>query len=228
MKKTAGLCPAFIIAALFLSGCGKASMDVDANTLYVGSDGKLTEVIVEDFGKDYYDEDELKTYIDDAVESYQSESGKSDVAVKKYEVKDQIAKLLMEYDSSDSYAAFNKTEIYVGTVLKAQAAGYEFDVNFYTPEQSGEESAKTEDAQDESTEEVAANTGDAAVSVSADTVLGEDNNRVLILKQDTNVQVKGEILYVSDHVKVTGKNTAAVYGEGADSTDAGLAYIIYK
>ena len=50
-------------------------MDVDTNTLYVGSNGKITEVIVEDFGEDYYDEDELKSYIDDAVASYQEENG---------------------------------------------------------------------------------------------------------------------------------------------------------
>lgn len=228
MKKGTGLCPVFMIAALCLSGCGKVSMDVDANTLYVDSNGKLTEVIVEDFEKDYYDEDELKTYIDDAVESYQNENGKSDVAVKKYEVKNQVAKLLVEYDSCDSYAAFNETEIYVGTVLKAQAAGYGFDVHFYTPEQSGENDTETDFALGESTEEIAENTGSMADGVSADTVLGEDNNQVLILKHDTNVQVKGEILYVSEHVRVTGKNTAEVYGEGADSTDAGLAYIIYK
>ena len=40
MKKTAGLCPAILIMALSLSGCGGVSMDVDTNTLYVGSNEK--------------------------------------------------------------------------------------------------------------------------------------------------------------------------------------------
>ncbi|MEI3177221.1 MAG: hypothetical protein V8S31_02290 [Lachnospiraceae bacterium] len=118
MKKTAGLCPAILIMALSLSGCGGVSMDVDTNTLYVGSNGKITEVIVEDFGEDYYDEDELKSYIDDAVASYQEENGKSGVEVKKYEVKNGVARLLMEYDGYDSYASFNEAKLYTGTLRR--------------------------------------------------------------------------------------------------------------
>ena len=122
MKKTAGLCPAILIMALSLSGCGGVSMDVDTNTLYVGSNGKITEVIVEDFGEDYY----------------QEENGKSGVEVKKYEVKNGVARLLMEYDGYDSYASFNEAKLYTGTLLQAQADGYDFDVNFKTPDESAE------------------------------------------------------------------------------------------
>ena len=114
MKKTAGLCPAILIMALSLSGCGGVSMDVDTNTLYVGSNGKITEVIVEDFGEDYYDEDELKSYIDDAVASYQEENGKSGVEVKKYEVKNGVARLLMEYDGLRQLRVFQRGKAVYG------------------------------------------------------------------------------------------------------------------
>lgn len=243
MKKTAGLCPAILIMALSLSGCGGVSMDVGTNTLYVGSNGKITEVIVEDFGEDYYDEDELKSYIDDAVASYQEENGKSGIEVKKYEVKNGVARLLMEYDGYDSYASFNEAKLYTGTLLQAQADGYDFDVNFKTPDESAEtgteaatvpeEEAATENVIqgqiiEENTETAWEPASETVSGISADEVLSEEDRKVLILEQDTDVKVKGEILYVSDHVKVTGKDTATVYGEGSDSADTGLAYIIYK
>ncbi len=251
MKKTAGLCPAIFIMALSVSGCGGISMDVDTSTLYVGSNGKITEVIVEDLSEDYYDEDELKSYIDDAVASYQKENGKDGVAVKKYEVKNGVARLMMEYDNCDSYASFNEAEMYTGTLLQAQADGYGFDGNFYTPDQSRETATETVviPEEEESTENViqgqiieetteavsgtevddtAVQAREAETGISSDQVLADEDQHVLILEQDTDVKVKGEILYVSDHVRVTGKNTATVYGEGSDSADTGLAYIIYK
>lgn len=245
MKKTAGLCPAILIMALSLSGCGGVSMDVDTSTLYVGSNGKITEVVVEDFGEDYYDEEELKSHIDDAV-SYYEDTGKSGVKVKKCEVKNGVARLLMEYKDAESYAAFNEAEMYIGTLLQAQADGYEFDVEFQTPEQSAEAETEAEETVlpeeagtenviegqiiEDNTETVYEPQADSQALTGALTeeVLSDETRKVLILEQDTDVKVKGEILYVSDHVKVTGKDTAVVYGEGSDSADTGLAYIIYK
>ena len=126
----------------------------------------------------------------------------------------------MEYDSAESYASFNDTEFYTGTILKAQADGYEFDLDFYAPQKEDTKKEKVSD-----TEETV---GSVQEAVAISDVLAEDDNKVVILQQDTAVEVKGEILYVSEHVEVTGKNTANVSGEGADSTDAKPAYIIYK
>lgn len=52
MKKTGIVCSAVIIAAISFSGCG-VSANVDASTIYIGSNGKVTEVVVEDFEEDY-------------------------------------------------------------------------------------------------------------------------------------------------------------------------------
>lgn len=215
MKKAGVLCSMAMIAVISFSGCG-VSTDADTNTLFIGANGKITEVAVEEFEKDYYNEDELKEYIDEVVESYKNDGGKGSVSVKKYTVQDQTAKLVIEYDSYESYAAFNEAELYVGTVVQAKAEGYEFPEDFYTPDQAAEES--TESVSDSVITE----------DVAEIDVLADEKNKVLILEQNTDVQVKGEILYVSDHVKVTGKDTATVYGEGTDSADVKLVYIIYK
>ena len=209
----------FLTGVLLCSGCG-AKLDADTNTLYVEGSGKIEEQTVETFDKDYYDEEELKTYIDGEVDSYHKDGGVGSVKVKKYTLEDQTVKLLMEYDGAKSYASFNDTEFYTGTVLQAQADGYDFALDFYAP---GKEDAKSEKVSD--TEEAV---GSVQEAVKTSDILAEEDNKVVILQQDTAVQVKGEILYVSEHVEVTGKNTANVYGEGTDSADAKPAYIIYK
>lgn len=209
----------FLAGVLLCCGCGVKS-DADITTLYVEGNGKIEELTVEAFDKDYYDEEELKTYIDKEVDSYKKGGGTGSVKVKKCTVKDQVVKLLMEYDSAESYASFNDTEFYTGTILKAQADGYEFDLDFYAPQKEDTKKEKVSD-----TEETV---GSVQEAVAISDVLAEDDNKVVILQQDTAVEVKGEILYVSEHVEVTGKNTANVSGEGADSTDAKPAYIIYK
>ena len=116
-------------------------------------------------------------------------------------------------------------------------------MTFKTPDESAEtgteaatvpeEEAATENVIqgqiiEENTETAWEPASETVSGISADEVLSEEDRKVLILEQDTDVKVKGEILYVSDHVKVTGKDTATVYGEGSDSADTGLAYIIYK
>ena len=158
-------------------------------------------------------------------------------------MKNGVAGLLMEYDGYGSYASFNEAKLYTGTLLQAQADGYDFDVNFKTPDESTEagteaavvpeEEAATENVIqgqiiEENTETTPEPASETVSWISADEVLSDEDRKVLILEQDTDVKVKGEILYVSDHVKVTGKDTATVYGEGSDSADTGLAYIIYK
>lgn len=219
MKKAAVPGLFLVMGILMCSGCG-TKLDADTNTLYVEGNGKIEELTVETFDKDYYDKDELKEYIRSEVDSYQKDGGTGNVKMKKYEVKDQTAKLLMEYDSADSYSAFNDTKLYSGTVLQAQADGYDFELDFFAP---GKEDAKKEKASD--TEQTV---GSVQEAVKTSEVLAEDDNKVVILQEDTAVLVKGEILYVSEHVEVTGKNTANVFGEGADSADAKPAYIIYK
>ena len=220
MKKAAvpGL---FLMAAMLMcSGCG-AKVDADTDTLFVEGNGKIEELTVETFDKAYYDEEELKEYINSEVEAYKADGGTGSVKMKKYEVKDQTVKLLMEYDGVDSYQSFNDTNLYVGTVLQAQADGYDFDLDFFVPGKADTKKEKVSDTEQ-------GIDGSVQEAVKTSDVLAETDNKVVILQQDTAVQVKGEILYVSGHVEVTGKNTVNVYGEGADSADAEPAYIIYK
>ncbi len=202
MKKI--ICVGFtmILCMGLLSGCSKKT-DVDTSTVFIEKKGKITSVDVEALDKDYYDEAELESYITDHVNDYTSENGNT-VEMASFTVTDQVAKLQMQYDSYEDYTAFNGIELYDGTVVEAQAAGYDFDTDFIS-------------ASDEDTKKV-----------SKDDVLADDNNKVVIIKANVDVEVDGTVLYVSkENTKVTEKNKVSITGEGS-AEEAALTYIIYK
>ena len=202
MKKI--ICVGFtmILCVGLLSGCSKKT-DVDTSTVFIEKKGKITSVDVEALDKDYYDEAELESYITDHVNDYTSENGNT-VEMASFTVTDQVAKLQMQYDSYEDYTAFNGIELYDGTVVEAEAAGYDFDTDFIS-------------ASDEDTKKV-----------SKDDVLADDNNKVVIIKANVDVKVDGTILYVSkENTKVTEKNKVSITGEGS-AEEAALTYIIYK
>ena len=202
MKKI--ICAGFtmILCMGLLSGCSKKT-DVDTSTVFIEKKGKITSVDVEALDKDYYDEAELESYITDHVNDYTSENGNT-VEMASFTVTDQVAKLQMQYDSYEDYTAFNGIELYDGTVVEAEAAGYDFDTDFIS-------------ASDEDTKKV-----------SKDDVLADDNNKVVIIKANVDVEVDGTVLYVSkENTKVTEKNKVSITGEGS-AEEAALTYIIYK
>lgn len=191
-----------ILCMGLLSGCSKKT-DVDTSTVFIEKKGKITSVDVEALDKDYYDEAELESYITDHVNDYTSENGNT-VEMASFTVTDQVAKLQMQYDSYEDYTAFNGIELYDGTVVEAEAAGYDFDTDFIS-------------ASDEDTKKV-----------SKDDVLADDNNKVVIIKANVDVKVDGTILYVSkENTKLTEKNKVSITGEGS-AEEAALTYIIYK
>ncbi len=185
-----------------MAGCG--SLDVDSNTICLGKNGKITEGLVEDFSKDYYDEAELEAYINEAVETYGKEHKKGDVKVSDYRVEEQKAYLTLKYKNTDAYGEFNGVDIFHGTIVEAQAEGYDFDTDF----------VKVED-------------GKAAGAAEAGDVLADEEKKVLILHENMDIIVPGTILYVSKGVEVTAKDTVKV-PEKEDTAVAQVVYVIYK
>lgn len=204
MKKIIRLGLLFMLCAGLLSGCA-GKTDADTGTVFIDKKGKIISVDVESLDKDYYDEGELESYIKELIESYTDKNGDT-VELSSFHVKDEVAKLKMEYDSYEDYAKFNGIEFYAGTVLGAQAEGYDFGVEFYSVS-DGEDGAKAAKKED---------------------VLKDDDNKVVIIRANLDVQVPGDILFVSKQdTEVTGKRAVSIKGEGANE-EAALTYIIYK
>lgn len=196
MKKVSVLCLTVFTVGL-LTGCQKFTPDGTA--VAIKSDGKVVSVVKESFDKEYYDGEELKANIESAVSEYNTSQGAENVKEKGFEVKDQVATLKMEYATGGDYAKFNQVSFYTGDVLGAYYdAGYDFQTTFQSVEKGAVVSS----------------------SVTREEVLNSYNYDTLILEEPIEVKIPGTIVYASENVEVTGKDTARVKASGDEKAQA--------
>lgn len=206
MKKIFNLGLVCLMCIGVLAGCAQKAV-VEESTVFIGRKGQITSVDVEKLDKDYYDETELQNYIADHIAEYVMEFGET-VKQEEFTVEDSVARLKLSYETCEDYCRFNEKELFVGTILEAQAEGYDFAVEF---------------------NQVSMEDGEAVVSpaVNAD-VLADDGYKVAVIRANTTVEVSGKILYVSsENTEVLGKKTVRIAG-GESDEEAILSYIIYK
>ena len=77
----------FLLATTVLTGCGNPLNKMTKNTVYVNKDGKVESLSIETFDKDYYSEEELKTFIDKEIKAQQQERGEESLSLEEFEVK---------------------------------------------------------------------------------------------------------------------------------------------
>ena len=107
------------------------------------------------------------------------------VVLDQYELLDDSAKLnvRIRYKSAKDYGNIHNCEFFVGTVKEAREAGYVLDGLHAAASQS----AKTHSSVDQMTEEM-----------------------VVICEEEMDVEVKGDILYISDNVSLKSSGLATV------------------
>lgn len=197
-----------VLAASAFSACGK-SFQASVSTVYITEKGTVIGADIEDFNEKYYDEEELKNYITESVDSYVASNGDGSVELESFEIsaskkQGSIAKLYLNYASYIDYAQFNDVELYAGSTSQAKERGYDFGQSFQ----------KVDDDK-------------LGGSVDVKEVTKEDSN-IVVIGQEITVKVDGKIQYVSDgNVKLDGKDTVSVSFD-KDNGAGQLAYIIYK
>lgn len=216
-----------VIGLGLLAGCG-TSFDANNSTLYIDDKGRVTALDVEEFDQDYYDETELGSYVQKAVDEYAKEHGKNAVKVEDLTVEGTTAKLQMKYKSVEDYANFNGIELCQGKVVATLAAGYTYDGDF-----------------------VKVSDGKVTGNATKQEIYQDEDLKAVIIRANTDVKVDGEICYVSsENVKLTGTDSVSIRegyslsnqesnesvmsteltetpDEGAFETDV-YTYIIYK
>ena len=129
MKRLVCTVCSVLLCVGLLSGCG-TSLEGEESVVYVGKKGVIESLDVESLDQSYYDETELKSYVDAEVKDYTAEHGKNAVEVESLKVEDGVAKLKMKYKTPEDYTAFNGIELYQGKVVASLAAGYVYDGEF--------------------------------------------------------------------------------------------------
>ena len=179
-----------IILAMFVFGsCGNA-FESNANTVYVLEDGRVISTSVEDFDENTYIKDSLKDYIKQAINTYNAENENA-VKQKSLKAKDGKATLVMEYATAEDFEKFEGTDIFVGTVAEAVAAGYTFEGDF-------------------------ANVTDGKAKIAASDEFLSGDYKVVIIKANTQVSLdEAQICYVSSANTESAKDGVVVIKDGA-------------
>ena len=206
MKKRMAALGCCIGMSMLLGACG-AKLDVQENTIALQRNGKILEAAVESFDQSYYDQEELNTYVQNVVDDYTAEHGKKSVSVTDSKVEEKKAYLTLQYENAETFSDFTGIECFNGSIVEAQSAGYDFDLDFY-PVTDGKADTKT---------------------VKGSTLLDDDDLKVLIVKENSDLIVPGKIVYVSaDGTEVTSEKQVNVTQKKQDTDEAVLVYVLYQ
>lgn len=128
MNKTKTTLLLFGITLLFLSGCGqqKAPTNIDAATILVGKEGNISYYLTDEFDKEYYSLDELRSMAESEVSDYNSSNGFDKlITVDKVEQSEE-KKVVVAYSFPDKeiFSDFTGTFFEYDTVENARLTGY--------------------------------------------------------------------------------------------------------
>lgn len=206
MKKRMAALGCCIGMSVLLGACG-AKLDVQENTIALQRNGKILEAAVETFDQSYYKEDELNSYIQNAVDDYTAEHGKKSVSVTESKVEEKKAYLTLQYENAETFQDFSGIECFSGSIVEAQSAGYDFEQDFYLVT-DGKADKKT---------------------VRGSSLLEDDDLKVLIVKENSDLIVPGKIAYVStEGTEVTSEKQVNVTQKQQDTDESVLVYVLYR
>lgn len=199
--------------ALGLVGCGNSLGDIEMepgqNAIYIKDDGTITYGACETFKEKYYNEDQLKNNIEKEIADFnESTASVADAAeLDDFDVKDEVATCTIDFITVYDFLAYMLTYNNLG------------DENFYIGPISENENAKIKGKFKK------VNSEDNTLS--RDTVkakfIKKLNKKILIVKGAYQVQVDGDILYVSDNCTMN--------EDGVVTTDAKKnkkSYVVYN
>lgn len=121
-----------LLGATLVTGCGapKVPDTIEQTSLIIDKDGGVVSHMVDVFDKAHYSIDELRDMANKEVASYNTVNQAGTTAPITMEKVEAIqgSKVLVtyNYDNVETYAAYNNSTLFYGTVSEAKAAGYDF------------------------------------------------------------------------------------------------------
>lgn len=166
-----------------MQGCN-SSKEADRETIEIKKDGSIVETVRESFEEEYYNIEELESYISSAVAAYNEDFGEIRIEMDKCGVKGKIAEAVMKYESMDDYMGFNDMEIFVGDLSELADTSYHASVNLK-------------------------NKKGATASLSH-LIASNESYEAVVVTWPCEVKVSGKIAYVSDGVEILSGKVANV------------------
>lgn len=124
------------LLVLSFTGCGqtaKLPTEVINTSLVVEKDGKVTSYLVNIFDKDFYTLDGLEEMVREEADEFNSTHGDGSedpmTVVSVQTLGDgATVQVVQDFDSADSYAAYNEQDLFYGTRVEALAQGISVDL----------------------------------------------------------------------------------------------------
>lgn len=136
MKRLVSLC--ILVLCLFLTGCSEKLPE--ENTIAVNKKGVVTYTVVEDFGKDFYDTEELRKDIEEEIGDYNRNFGSDPLTLKNLEADQGTVVMQLEFAEAQHYekyyADYSGAVLFVGTVGEAEEAGYDLEGEYLSADGS--------------------------------------------------------------------------------------------
>ncbi|BCJ93155.1 hypothetical protein acsn021_07240 [Anaerocolumna cellulosilytica] len=180
-----------ILSMVMLAGCNKnkeiVAEDVKANTVLIKNDGTVQAATIENFDKEYYNLEELTTYINEKVSEYNQKNGVDSVVLGELKLIDTNAVLIMNFKSLEHYNYFAETSAVVTSTTSAKNGEITLPDTFL--------SAKD------------------GAAISAADALKNEKYKVLSIKENTEVLVDGTIKYYTNG-RLNGKSKIQTSTEG--------------
>lgn len=94
-----------------LSGCANYANKYDKSTIIIKKNNSIVEVAVENFKDSSVKEEELASYVEEQIQSYNDENGKGKIKKKSIHTEDMSkVKLVLTYKNIESFNGFNLQE----------------------------------------------------------------------------------------------------------------------
>lgn len=210
MKKRKAVLAALLAAGL-LTGClgnggGSSTLNSESSRIYVTEEGTLQTATVESYAqKDYYNGDELKTFLEEAVSQYNGANGQNQVALDSCTLDNGTARMMFHYASPDALIGFTTQ--------------YEDKANLVESISVNKLSDVYDQSESEGVAFIKASNGK---ETDRKTLSKRGDNRAVVMTSanPVTIQTQGKILFVSNNVVIKDSHTV--------QTTKGKSYIIFK
>ena len=112
--KTKGVLAILFLSVFLMAGCEKDPVapenllaeEIQVETLYLRADGTVQSAYVEEFGKSYYKESELRSFMDEMIAAY-NESNGTDIKLTQLRATGGKVYAILTYQDIAAYSTFN-------------------------------------------------------------------------------------------------------------------------
>ncbi|MCX4317563.1 MAG: hypothetical protein OSJ52_13155 [Lachnospiraceae bacterium] len=205
--KTKGVLAILFLSVFLMAGCEKDPVapenllaeEIQVETLYLRADGTVQSAYVEEFGKSYYKESELRSFMDEMIAAY-NESNGTDIKLTQLRATGGKVYAILTYQDIAAYSTFNAdfgkdTASMLAESVSADTAKERYgSLSFYDVKKKAEKNGSE--------------------------ILSDKNQGIAVIQGPIEVQTSGNVLYYSEG-SLTDSRTLTV-PEGTE------AVIVYK